>query len=135
MPTITVPLTDWSDTDLRKSKKFKSIANELIALKQQSDLIEARQSELRREMYPVLDGGLDSATKSVAYEGYRLTKIDAGQSTRFSKDKLMQRPIRCSKCKTVNHVTPVDIEACEEKVARKATVQVAKLKDGEGGDD
>ena len=137
MPTIQVPLLDWSDyTPLAKnSKQFKRLADQLVTLSEQAKIIEQQQGEIRQQLYPLLKPLGD--IKSVRYGEVRLERQDEGETTRFDKGKLMQQPIPCAnpKCKTVNHVTPDVMERCMSYGKRKATVKVVPLKNKDGNDE
>jgi hypothetical protein len=127
MPTIEVPLQSWTEiAALRKSKKFKSLADEALKLTEQEKYIKARRSELSLELYDILEANLDEQTKSIEYQGAVLTRKAGGQSSRFDKKKLMQMPIPCAnpKCKTENHVTVDVIEACTTTSDRRPGVSI-----------
>jgi|SRR6185503_12189505 len=135
MPTVQVPLQPYTAiTKLAKSKRFKELAAEKISLKQQRERVAAREEEVNAELYLVMDKDIDDDdTKSVEFEGYMLTKIDAGTTSKFSKTDLMKRPIRCTGCaeckkkKVTLFVTAVDIEACTTEGSRKPTVSAEKI--------
>lgn len=142
MPTIQVPLQSWTTIpELRKSRKFKRLADEGVALTIVGKLLKARRSEISLEMYDQLDETLDEQTRSIEFDGLTMSKADVlklidkllpedvdvasamltrkagGPNYRFDQKLLMQTPIPCSnpRCKTVNHVTVDIIEACKKR--------------------
>lgn len=127
MPMIEVPLKPWTEyAELRKSKKFKALADEAVKLAAQEKVLKARRTELSLELYDLLDAALSDDEKSIEYAGAVMTKRVGGQSSRFDKKKLMTTPIPCSnpKCKTVNHVTVDLIEACTKYGERRPGVSI-----------
>lgn len=137
MPMVEVPLQKWSDIPaLRKSKKFRQLANEALELKREQKQLEARRSELSLDLFEILDEALPTGVKSIDYEGAMLTKRASGKWSRFDKKKLMETPIPCSnpKCKADNHVTADIVEACTKTGESRPGVSV-KLPGEENGDD
>lgn len=128
MPTITVPLKSYDEyPSLKKSREFKKLADELSELSTMKKSIDERQAEIRELLYPYLKPL--GEVKSVAIsDDLALQRDDGGTTHTFSKDLMMQRPIKCHKCRATNHVTPVDIEACTVEGTRKPTVKVVPIK-------
>lgn len=127
MPMIEVPLPSWTEiAGLRKSKKFKKLADEAVELKRQEKALSARRAEIGLELYDILEEELDDTMKSVSYEGATITRKAGGKSSRFDKKKLMAMPIPCAnpKCKTDNHVTVDIIEACTKYGDRRPGVSI-----------
>lgn len=140
MPTVNVPLQPYSDFQkLARDKRFAELATEKITLKQQMEKIQKRLDGddehlgLSDELYLLMDKYLPEDTKSVEFEGYMITRIDPGTSSKFSKSDLMKRPLRCTGCneckrkKVALFVTTVDIEACTTEGTRKPTVSAEKI--------
>jgi hypothetical protein len=133
MPLIEVPIKPWTEySALRKSAKFKRLADEAVKLTAQVKVLEGRRKELSLELYDLLDEALQDGEKTIEFAGATLTKRAGGEPSRFDKKKLMQVPIKCSnpKCKTENHVTVDIIEACTTHGERRPGVSI-KLADDE----
>lgn len=154
MPLIEVPTPSWSTLPtLKRSKKFKRLADEALALTWLAKFVEARRKELSIELYDVTAGALPEGIKTLTYDDAEIDRdrlmeiLDAlvpedsvfdvihaatmtakagGPSSRFNPKKLLATPIPCSnpKCKTENFVTVDVIEACTKHGERRAGVTI-----------
>ena len=156
MPMIKVPIPTWTQyPTLKKSARFKRLADEAAALARVEKIIKARRSELSMELYERLADALPDEIKTIEVVPREmghddivkilgelipddveigkasLTKRAAGESSRFDKKRLMQEPIECNECGAENHVTVDVIERCTVKGERSAGVSIKFTDEGE----
>lgn len=152
MPVVEIPVPSWSDVPtLRKSKKFKRLADEALALTWLMKLVAARRSELSLELYDTLDGQIPHGLKSLEFNDAEIDReklmeiVDklipdddefeiihagtmtakaGGPSSKFNKKKLVSTPIPCLGCGVENFVTTDIIEACTTHGERRAGVSI-----------
>lgn len=161
MPIVEVPLQSWKEVaGLRKSKKFRRLGDEALALSKLAKIIKARREELSLELYDPLEETLPDQIKTVRYDGAKIdrqmlidivrqllpenlfiasgtmTKKVGGETKKLNQKQLMATPIPCSnpKCKADNYVTADIIELCTKKGTSRAGVSI-KLDDGDSDEE
>jgi hypothetical protein len=165
MPTIQVPLKSWTEIQaLKKSKRFKKLSDEALALAVVEKIVKARRSEISLELYDFLEDTIPDGAKSIDYdhaelnidgllaavttlienavdedaviERAMLTAKAGGPSKSLDKALLFSYPIPCAnpKCKTVNHF-PADAYAECQKSGEDRRPGVSVKLPGEKGND
>ena len=152
MPLVEVPTPSWTDIPtLKRSKRFKRLGDEALALAWFAKLIKARREELSQELYDTVEGQLPEGMKSLQYDGAEIDRdrlmeiVDAlvpddedfeivhagtmtakagGPSSRFDKKKLCATPVECPGCGADVFVTTDVIEACTKHGERRAGVSI-----------
>lgn len=135
MPTVKVPIPDY--TEIRELKKA-AVRKKLelrVALYEQQKEVAGKLDELNFELYGELQSALPEGVKSVAFEGYQITAMQGSARRSFSVKKLLEQLFKCPHCK--KDVT-VPVKTTEKSYVvgaiPKPTVSVRALR-GDGGSD
>lgn len=135
MPKIDVPIREVEDVKkLAKDKQFMQDAARLVKIsarvRRYEEELHGTKEEpgLRSRVFQKLDAALDGEEKSVALDGYRITKMQGSPRRTLDVKKLLKYipADKLEKCYTLGEpprptVQVAKLESHEDKIVRKVT--------------
>lgn len=123
MPTIEVPLRQYTEIKpLRTNKRFIGYADRLVEITAEMKRLKGEADELRLELFDLIKPALGPGEKSIAFNGYSLSPIQAKPKQSLDKKKLL------------SYITVDKLKKCYKLGATpRPTVSVRPI--GESGED
>lgn len=141
MPTIKIPLADYTDFPELKKKEVKKKLVERIELYVRGKEIEARLPTLNFELFGELRSVLPEEVKSVKFEvdgeQYRVTTLANEAKSYFNYEAATTTEFKCPCCGKKRITVPAKVVDSFFKLGKtpSPTVSVTRIKDGNGDDE